>query len=166
MTRCTLAALATAAALMAAAPAFSAQKYGAKATIDKKVDFASFHTYAWTPTRPSADPDIHQQIIAAVERELASLGMTKAGSDAADVLVTYSSVARTDVETGGKGGNGTRPEQTVGTLVVALLDKTTRDPLLRLRIDKPMAFARDTREASINGAVAELFTKYPTRAKK
>lgn len=145
----------------------AAQKYGVTVTAEKNVDFAKFKTYTWTEGRPSPDKTTNGQIIAAVDRELAALGMTKAASAPGDVLVTYYSTARTDVDVNAKpDAKGLRPERSVGTLVVGLLDPATRQPVLRLRADKPVEPGAGGVEAAINSAVTELFTKYPTRTKK
>ena len=81
------------------------------------------------------------------------------------MLVTYYSVSRTDVDVKAKPDEkGLRPERTVGSLVVALLDPASRKPVVQLRIDRPVD--RSDIEGSINALVPELFTKYPTRDAK
>jgi Domain of unknown function (DUF4136) len=159
---------ATGLSVIIAAGAFAQMpKYGVTATAEKNVDFAKFTTYTWTPGQPSANKTIDSQIVAAVDRELAALGMSKATSGSGDVLATYYSLSRTDVNLKAKpDSKGVRPEYPVGTLVVALLNPADRRRLLRLRVDQPIDLAPDKLEASINGAVAALFTKYPTRQKK
>jgi hypothetical protein len=104
----------------------------------------------------------------AVDGELAGLGMTKASSGSGDTLVAYYSVTRTDVNLKAKpDAKGLQPEISVGTLMVALLEPGSRKRLLRLRIDKPIdGVERSQAEAVINGAVGEMFQRYPTRAKK
>jgi hypothetical protein len=143
------------------------QKYGVTVTAEKGVDFAKFKTYTWTPGGPSPDPAVDGYIKAAVDRELGVLGLTKAASGTGDVLVTYFAVRRTDVDLEAKpDAGGFLQEQAAGTLVVGLLDPTSRRQLLRLRTDKAIDTAFATREATINDAVTELFAQYPTRAKK
>jgi Domain of unknown function (DUF4136) len=156
--------------LAAAAPAmFAAQmpKYGVTVTADKNVDFATFKTYSWTQGQPSAVKAINAQIVAAVDRELGALGMSKSTSGPGDVMVAYYSLTRTDVNVDAKAdAQGKRPEYSVGTLVVALLDPATRHRMLRLRNDKPIETESGKLEAAIDSAVSELFAKYPTRQKK
>src|SRR5512133_3343382 len=84
------------AALVAVASA-QMPKYGVTVTADKGVDYSKFKTYSWTKGQPANAQTIDAQIVAAVDRELAGLGMTKAASNP-DVLVTYYSVSRTDVD--------------------------------------------------------------------
>jgi hypothetical protein len=137
--------------------------YGVTVTPEKGVDYSKFKTYSWTKGQPANTQAIDAQIVAAVDRELAGLGMTKAASNP-DVLVTYYSVSRTDVNVKAKpDATGKRPEHWVGTLVVGLLDPPTRKRLLRMRVDKPIDVGPSELLAAINSAVAELFAKYPTR---
>jgi Domain of unknown function (DUF4136) len=153
-------------ALVAGAAA-QGPKYGVTVTAEKNVDFAKFMTYSWTAGQPSADKKIDAQIIAAVDRELSGLGMTKATSGPGDVLATYYSVSRTDVNLKAKpDSSGTQPQYTVGTLMVALLEPGSRRRLLRLRVDQPIETEPAQLEASINSAVAALFAQYPTRRRK
>jgi hypothetical protein len=143
-------------------------KYGIEVEIeDKKADFASFKTYTWQRGQASFDKTIDTQIVAAVDAELAKLGMTKAASGSGDVLVTYASTNRTDVDLKGKpDAAGVRPKYAVGTLVVALLNPTTRNRLLRMRVDQPIDAAPDKLEAAIKDVVAQMFERYPTRQKR
>jgi len=156
------------AVLIAFTVALAGQKYGVKVEAEKNVDYAKFKTYTWTQGQPSADKAIEGQIIAAVDRELGALGMTKASSGAGDVLVATYSVTRTDVNLKAKpDAKGLQPEISVGTLMVALLEPGSRKRLLRLRIDKSIdGVERSQSEGVINAAVTELFQQYPTRAKK
>jgi hypothetical protein len=142
-------------------------KYGVTVEAEKNVDFSKFKSYSWTKGQPSLARAIDERITSAVDRELAALGMTKAASGPGDVMVAYYSVTRTDVNLKAKpDGKGLQPQYSVGTLMVALLDKDSRKRLLRLRVDKPIDTDTTQLDAVIDSAVAELFTKYPTRTKK
>ena len=155
--------------LAAAGATLAAQmpKYGVTVTAEKNVDFAAFRTYSWTSSQPSPSRAIDGQIIAAVDRELSALGMTKTTSEPGDVLVTYFSLSRTDVDLTAKAdAQGLLPDYSVGTLVVAFLEPENRRRLLRLRIDRPIEIEAAKLEGAINSAVAEMFAKYPTRRKK
>jgi hypothetical protein len=85
-------------AVLAAAAIAAAQtpKHGVKVESEKGVDYTKFKTYSWTQGQPSPDKTIEGQIVTAVDRELAGLGMTKATLGSGDVLVAYYSVTRTD----------------------------------------------------------------------
>jgi uncharacterized protein DUF4136 len=142
-------------------------RYGVVVEVeDKKVDFASFKTYAWQRGQASFDKTIDSQIVAAVDDEMAKLGMKKVDSGS-DVLVTYASTNRTDVDLKGKpDAAGVRPKYAVGTLVVALLDPKSRNRQLRMRVDQPVDAAPDKLEATIKSVVAQMFERYPTRQKR
>jgi uncharacterized protein DUF4136 len=143
----------------------AAQKYGATAKVEKNVDVAAMKTYKWTPGRPSTDKAIDGLIIAAVDRQLEGVGMKAATAGEPDVLATYYSVTRTDVDIKAKPDEkGLRPERTVGSLVVALLDPSSRKPLVQLRIDQPVD--RNNVESSVTTLVDDLFAVYPTKAAK
>ena len=144
-------------------------KYGVTVTAEKKVDFGAFRTYKWTKAQPSPDKNIDAQIVAAVDKELAALGMTKetAGGTAADVHVSYFSLTRTDVDLKGKkDAKGLYPQHWVGTLIVTLNDPATSSRLLRMRVDLPIDVQPDQLDAAINHAVSLLFAEYPTRKRK
>ena len=155
------------AAVAYAAPAGQMPKYGATINVEKNVDVAAFKTYSWTKGQPSAIKAIDAHIMAAVDRELSALGMKKAASGSGDVLAAYYSLSRTDVNVKAKpDASGARPQYSVGTLMVALLDPASRRRLLRLRVDKPIDAEPAKLEAAIDEAVAEMFQLYPTRQKK
>ena len=141
--------------------------YGVQVTAEKNVDFAAFHTYSWRRAQPSALKTIDAQIVGAVDRELAALGMTKAASGSSDVVVMYSSLTRTDVDLKGKtDSKGLLPQYWVGTLVVDFADPISDRRLLRLRLDLPIETEPAQLEAAINRGVALMFAEYPTRRRK
>ena len=155
------------AAAVPAMPGAQTPKYGVRVEADKNVDFSKLKTYSWTQGQPSAVKEINAKIVEAVDRELGGLGLTKSTSGPGDVMVAYYSLTRTDVHVDAKpDAEGKRPEYSVGTLVVAFLDPSTRQRMLRLRADKPIETAPGKLEAAIDSAVSELFAKYPTRQKK
>jgi Domain of unknown function (DUF4136) len=142
-------------------------KYGVTVTVDKKVDFATFKTYSWTKGQPSALKQVDAEIMAAVDHELAGLGMTKAASGPGDVMVAYYSLTRTDVDLTGKEDAAKLPQYQVGTLMVAFLDPASRARIVRMRIDKPITEANSAKlKPEIDEAVSEIFAKYPTRTEK
>ena len=147
-------------------PVAHAQKmtYGVKVMVAKAADLAKANTYSWTVSQPSPDKTVDAQIVAAVDRQLSALGFTKVASGTSDVLATYASTRRTDVNLKGKANeSGARPAYEVGTLVVDLRDPATRQPLFRVRIDTPITIEPDKAEMQINAAVTAMFEKYPAR---
>ena len=147
---------------VATAPA-AQMKYGVTATSDKNVDFTKFKSYSWSVGQPNPTKSINAQIIAAVDRELKALGLTKAEPGPGDVLVSYYAFRRTDVGMKPKSDTGAPAQTAVGTLSVVMLDPKSKKELLRMRLDKPIDTDPAQAEAVINTAVAELFEKYPTR---
>jgi len=153
-------------AALVAVPAAQTPTYGARITVAKGVDATKFKTYSWTKGGPSTDKVVDAQIVAAVDRELKGLGLTKATSGPGDVLVTYYSLRRTDVDLKAKpDAKGAQPQYPVGSLLVAMMDPGTRRRLIQLRTDKPIDLDPANAEPIINSAITELFAKYPTRQK-
>ncbi len=112
---------------------------------------------------PASIAAIDEEIVAAIDRELGALGMRQVPSEAGDVVVTYASVTRTDVNTKAKPvSKDYRPEYAVGTLIMSLLDPVSLRPLLQLRTDKPVDGAAWL-GATIGGTIAEMFRYFPTR---
>ena len=139
------------------------RKYGASvAAIDKAVNFSALTSYVWTSSQPAPDKTVDAQIVAAVDRELAALGMTKRAAEPGDVLVTYASQQRTDVDVKAKKGDtASRPEHPVGVLLVSFLEPGSHRRLLSLRLDTPIDAERAKLQEAIDAGVAALFTKYP-----
>jgi hypothetical protein len=149
---------------VSAASAGYTPKYRVKVQADKHVDFSKVRTYSWMGGHPASIAALDAAIVAAIERELSALGMRQVPSGDGDVVVTYASVTRTDVNTKAKPiSKDYRPEYAVGTLVVSLLDPESLRPLLQLRVDRPVD--RAELDATIGGTIQELFTYFPTRRK-
>ncbi len=150
--------------LAVGAPAM-AQNYGVTVKTADNADFEALETYAWIQGHGAFDRDIQRTIVAAIERELAAVGLEQT-DDQADVLVVYHTLQRTDVDldtwrsTPDASGNyaDTYP---VGTLVVNLLDPRTSEPLWHARIDERLELEPAQLEAQIIRAVAALFAELP-----
>src|SRR5262245_24902281 len=154
--------------LVVAPLAAQSQKYGISVTADRKADFSAFKSYAWDVGQPALVKNVNQEIVAAVDRELKGLGLEQRASAPADVLVSYESQQRTDVNTKSKAPTtDTRlPEYAVGTLVVSMRQSGTGKEVFRARADKPIDIAPDKLRTIINDVVGEMFAKYPTRTQK
>src|SRR5689334_17338486 len=92
----------TVAALLCASVVVTAHsnipKYGSRVySIDRQTNFSKLTTYSWLESHLVADADLHAQIVAAVDRELAAAGMTKVPPGLGEVGVTYEAYSRTDV---------------------------------------------------------------------
>jgi hypothetical protein len=131
-------------------------------SIDRQTDFSKVKTYAWLDSHLVADADLHAHIVAAVDRELGALGMTKDVSGSSDVVVTYAAYGRTDVKVNAKKiAKNVKPSYAVGILVVSVLAPKTMKTVLELRADTPVDTA--ARTASVDATVAAMFTLYPRR---
>ena len=149
-------------AVTAAAAGYT-PKYRVKVQADKHTDFSRLKTYSWMGGHPASIAAIDEEIVAAIDRELSALGMRQMPSEAGDVVVTYASVTRTDVNTKAKPvSKDYRPEYAVGTLIISLLDPVSLRPLLQLRTDKRVDGAAWL-GATIGGTIAEMFRYFPTR---
>jgi len=149
------------------APAAQKPKYGVTVTTEKGVDYAKFKSYSWSKGQPALDKRVDTTIVAAVDRELKALGLTQAATGGGDVLVTYDSLSRTDIDPTAKADDKGNPsEYQVGSLTVAFLDPGDRRSLLRLRINTPIGSDRATIDSAIDAAVTEMFASYPTRTRK
>lgn len=140
-------------------------KYGLKTGTIKTAALTKARSYAWRVTRPAFDPKVDAMIVAAIDRELGARGLKKAVSGPGDVSVTYSSLARIDVDTKDVQKDGAAREFDVGTLVVNIANPTSRELLFQVRVDTPVEPDRTALEASINAAVAAIFSKYPVPPK-
>jgi hypothetical protein len=147
-----------------AAPAGQQTKYGVSVKESKPAALANVKTYRWTETHPSFEKTIDAQIIVAVDRELQARGLRKLAAGPCDLLVTYSSLSRTDVDLKSPTALGESSELAVGTLIVDLRDPSNRSSLFRVRMDTPIETDRARLEAIINAGVAAMFEKYPRAA--
>jgi len=153
--------------LAVVAAAAQKQKYGITVTADRKTDFSAFKSYTWDAAGyPAMDKAVHQQIIDAVDRELKGLGLEKRASGPTDLQLRYGAQRRTDTDTHADAPATNLPTYPVGTLVVLLRETGSGKEVYRARMDKPIDLAPDKIKATIDDVVAEMFAKYPTRAKK
>lgn len=152
--------------IVMAVPAAQSAKYGVTVVEDKKADYAAFKTYSWSGGQPSPNPSVDKMIVAAIDKELKGVGLTKVDKGPSDVLVNYAALRRNDVDVNAKpGDSGQRAQFAVGTVVFSMLEPKARTRLLGLRLDKPIETDSSKAEATIGTAIAELFEKYPTKKK-
>jgi len=157
----------TVAALLCASVVVTAHsnipKYGSRVySIDRQTNFSKLTTYSWLESHLVADADLHAQIVAAVDRELAAAGMTKVPPGLGEVGVTYEAYSRTDVAVyEHQIAKRVRPMYGVGILVVSVVEPRNFRALLELRADIPVE--RTERAAIADATVAEMFRLYPQR---
>lgn len=130
--------------------------------LDRQTDFSKVKTYAWLESHLVADAELHARIVAAVDRELGALGMTKNTSGSSDVFVTYEAYGRTEVKVDAKKiTKHTKPTYDVGILVVSVIAPTAMTPVLELRAETPVD--PTVRTAAVDETVAAMFKLYPRR---
>jgi|SRR5678815_1113626 hypothetical protein len=136
-----------------------------KVTVDKHTDFSALHTYAWTRSLASLDPEFDAHIVEAIDRELAAVGLIRQDSEPADVVVSYGTVRRSDVDVSAKRDrdSGTYPEYSTGTFVVLMREASSRRELFRARAKVPIDVDIAQLERHIDDIVARMFAHYPTR---
>ena len=142
-------------------------KYGVTADVTDEAALTKAATYSFVPGQPAFDKKLDQLIISAIDRELSARGITRAASGRPDVLVTYLSVRRTDVDLKSKpNAKGALPEYPVGTLVVSMSDPVNKQKkLFNGRVDEPIDLNPATYETTVNAAVGAIFEKFPRKVK-
>jgi ABC-type molybdate transport system substrate-binding protein len=142
--------------------------YGVTVDVSNAAALTKAERYTFVPGQPAYDKAVDQLIITAIDREMKARGVMNVASGPADIVVTYLSVRRTDVDLKAKPSGKDRllPEYPVGTLVVSVSDAADRQKkLFNGRIDEPLDLDPATYEATINAAVAAIMAKYPRKTK-
>lgn len=142
------------------------RKYEVTTRVDKRANFSRLRTYAWERGRPALDPAMHEQVVAAIDRELAALGFTQRQSAPADVMVSYATVQRTDVDLKSKarGRYGERPTYPVASLVVLMRHPVTSRELFLARVAMRIDPSPETFAGTISDRVSKIFARYPSRS--
>jgi hypothetical protein len=142
--------------------------YGVTADVINAGPLNKAQTFTFVAGQPAYDKAVDQLIISAIDREMKARGVAKVAAGPADIVVTYLSVRRTDVDLKSKpsGKDGLLPQYPVGTLVISVSDPADRQKkLFNGRIDEPLDLNPATYETTINAAVAAIFQKYPRTVK-
>jgi len=133
-------------------------------TVDKQIDFSALKTYAWEKGQESFDPTSHKAIVAAIDTELAKLGLAKQ-ADKGDVLVRYHSVGRTGVDLKNQKKGESAPLYDVGKVAVELLGGQTFKRVWQATTEERLSKDPSAREVEIQRAIARVFGVYPGRKK-
>jgi hypothetical protein len=141
---------------------------------DKAIDFASFRTYTYEASHPAILKEVDARVLAAIEKQMAALGLTKATTGPGDIVVTYHTVTRNDVDLAtfdNKApalGAERKPAETlkIGTLVVDASVPATGKLAWRARVERAFAGDQGTQLKTVDEAVASVFTVYPTKTAK
>ena len=152
-----------------------------KVDVDKTVNFSNFKTFAWEKGAVARNPFVAEMIVAAVESELTSRGLTKT-TDNSDIKVGVMAATGADLQAIGPTWNNvnyqvwggyTNPAAivtvTTGTLLIDLIDTknnnsvfrgVARETLNHSATADPAADAKKV-EKLIKKAVNKMFKQYP-----
>jgi hypothetical protein len=132
---------------------------------DPHTDFSKLTTYSWEAGWIASDRETHEHVVAAINRELVSLGLREGVSGKSDVTVSYYSLRRNDMnlDSNASTPKHPRPIFPVGTLIVVIRETGTRRELFRARADAPIDLDSAQLNAIIDEKVAGMFALYPTR---
>jgi hypothetical protein len=155
---------------------------GVEVDYDKEADFSRIQTYVWGEGTPAKNELNQKRIVAAVEKELSLKGLKAADGTPHMIVVTHVStdqqVVMDATTMGGYGygrpywgtGWGTTSVNVrtipVGTLVVDMLDGTTKNLIWRGVASDTVSPDPKQIEKKINQVVAKMFKKFPPAAKK
>jgi hypothetical protein len=147
--------------LAAATAAAETPDYGVSLKVAKKAELAKVKTYSWGASHAAIDRAVDSQIVAAIERELAGLGLTKVTQGSSDALVAYHTVVRRDVDTKKKTTTDEVPGYLVGVIGIEVRAASTKDLVFHVRIDKPIDVERSQLGPVIDEAIKAMFQRYP-----
>jgi Domain of unknown function (DUF4136) len=156
------------------------------AAFDPKADFSSYKTFMFSSEKGARNPLVSELIVAALERELTSRGLTKVDANG-DLRVSFLAASGqnlqvSDVSFGAVVNpvySGLAPigcamwDVTTGTLLIDLFDNkadrvvfrgTAKQVLQRSPSADPVADAKLVSKP-INKGIAKIFKKYPVKAK-
>jgi hypothetical protein len=137
-------------------------------TFDKQTHFAAIRTYAWTSGAHALMPEAHKMIVAAVDKEMAGLGLTQVATGGDVTLAYYTmTVSNVDLKALDKINDRSAPPPTkeLGKLVVVMRNPKREQvwsAISRAYLDPDRAKL----EATIQTVAGRLFATYPTRARK
>ncbi|MGB2665300.1 MAG: DUF4136 domain-containing protein [Candidatus Acidiferrum sp.] len=158
---------------------------------DKDKDFSKFKSYKWVTIKGADQPDelTGKRIMAAVDAELATKGLTKTDSDTADLYLAYQTAVGTEKQftsyntgwgygpgwgTGWYGGgmNSTTTYGSTSTVYVGQLDLSMYDPATKQLVWRGVASKTldpkakpEKKEKNIGKAVQKLLKNYPPKQK-
>jgi hypothetical protein len=156
------------------------------AAFDPKVDFSNYKTFMFSSETGARNPIVSQLIVAAVEREFTSRGLTKVDANP-DLRVSYLAASGPNLQVASVpfytvvnpvysgiigGASMAMWDVTTGTLVIDLFDNKTdkvvfrgtiKEVLQRAPSADPVADAKLVSKP-INKGVAKIFKKYPVKA--
>lgn len=142
-------------------------------------DFTKYHTYRWVSIQGGQHPNqiANQEIMQAVDSQLAAKGLTKSDSDKADLYVGYQIAVNQEKQwnaygMGGGvrwGGMGSATSSTIsnGTLVLDMYDPATKQLVWTGTATKTLdpSGNQQKNEKNLNKAMAKLLKNFPPKQK-
>jgi hypothetical protein len=157
---------------------------------DQQADFTKYKTYKWVAVKGGEQPNelVARQIADAIERQLATKGLTKTDSDTADLYVAYQVAVEqekqmTTWDTGygmgpgwggryyggyyGGGGMSTSTTSTIniGTVAVDMYDRAGKHLVWRGMASKQLdpKAKPEKRQKNLDKGMQKLFKNYPPK---
>jgi hypothetical protein len=86
-------------------------------------------------------------------------------TEPADVVVSYGTVRRSDIDVSAKRdrGSGMYPEYSTGTFNVLIREASSRREILRARAEVPLDVDTPALEDHLDAIIVRIFAHYPTR---
>lgn len=142
-------------------------------------DFTKYHTYKWVSIQGGAHPDqiANQEIMQAVDSQLAGKGLTKTDSDNADLYVGYQVAVDQEKQwnaygMGGGvrwGGMGSATSSTIsnGTLVLDMYDPASKQLVWTGNATKTLnpSGKQEKNQKNLDKAVQKLLKDFPPKQK-
>lgn len=145
---------------------------------DRGANFSQFKTYKWVkiPSAVQLNQLQEQNVMRAVDEQLASKGLTKTEGDAADLAVAYQASIDKEKQIQGWGGGAPRfrgyGEATtstiqIGTLVIDMYKAADKQLLWRGSATKTLNPSKnpDKNYKNLQKAMEKLFKNYPPKSK-
>ncbi len=159
---------------------------------DKDKDFSKFKSYKWVTIKGADEPDelTGKRIMAAVDAELATKGLTKTDSDTADLYIAYQTAVGTEKQFtsyntgwgygpgwgggwyGSSGMNSTTTYGSTSTIYVGQLDISVYDPATKQLVWRGVASKTldpkakpEKKDKNIGKAVQKLLKNFPPKQK-
>jgi hypothetical protein len=158
---------------------------------DQQADFTKYRTYKWVAVKGAEAPNelVAKQITDAIDRQLATKGLTKTDSDTADLYVAYQVAVDQEKQLttwntgyamgpgwggryyGGYYGGGTTTATTstinVGTLALDMYDNATKQLVWRGMASKQLdpKAKPEKRQKNLDKAMQKLLKNYPPKKK-
>ena len=158
---------------------------------DQKADFTKFKTYKWMTAKDAEQPDalVAKQITDALDKQLATKGLTKTDGATADLYVVYQAGVSKEKEVtsftsgyamgpgwggryyGGYGGGTTTATSAtiyIGALAIDMYDAATKTLVWRGLASKQldMKASPEKRQKNLDKGMAKLLKNYPPKVKK